>query len=250
MELGAIITPNEPADPQSLADLCQQLVADGYTSLWTPHAIGRGQMLTDPLMALAVAATCTDDVLVGTAIAQLPLYAPADVAHRVMSLHQICGDRLILGVGPGSTPDDFAAFGQDFANRFDTFEQSLAALRSFLSTGSYGDTQLTGWPQVGGAPPIYFGTWGKGVERAAAEFDGWIASGMKRTVEQVEAAAARFHAAGGGPSIVSTILLGPKTDLGELRERFERYAAAGFDHAVVMLLPGGPTPAAVRALMA
>jgi len=28
------------------------------------------------------------------------------------------------------------------------------------------------WPDVRGGPPLVLGTWGQGVERAAAEFDG------------------------------------------------------------------------------
>ena len=39
------------------------------------------------------------------------------------------------------------------------------------------------------------------------------------------------------------------TDLGELRDRLARFAEAGFDDAVVRILPGGPAPAGVRRLL-
>jgi hypothetical protein len=93
------------------------------------------------------------------------------------------------------------------------------------------------------------GSWGRGVARAAREYDGWIASGAYRQPDEVIEALRRYRAAGGGRAVVSTIQLGPRTDLGELRERLGRFAAAGFDDAVVMFLPGAPAPSVVRALV-
>ena len=96
---------------------------------------------------------------------------------------------------------------------------------------------------------MFLGSWGNGVERAAKSFDGWLASAHYRTSDEVVAALQRYRSAGGGRAIVSTIQLGPDIDLGELRDRLARFAEAGFDDAVVMFMPGGPTPAAVRALV-
>jgi hypothetical protein len=50
--------------------------------------------------------------------------------------------------------------------------------------------------------------------------------------------------------VVSTILLGAGTDLGETGDLLGRFAEAGFDDAVVMLLPGGPSATDVRRLVA
>ena len=100
-----------------------------------------------------------------------------------------------------------------------------------------------------GGSPLFLGSWGRGVERAAKEFDGWIASAHYRTVEQVIAALGRYRDAGGGRAVVSTIQLPAGTDLGELHDRLARFAEAGFDDAVVSILPGGPQPGAVRRLV-
>ena len=97
---------------------------------------------------------------------------------------------------------------------------------------------------------MLLGSWGKGVERAARSFDGWIASAHYRTPDQVVAALAEFRAAHGGRAIVSTIQLNADTDLGELAERLNRFADAGFDDTVVMFLPGAPAPEQVRQLVA
>ncbi len=250
MRIGALLGPIlDPGQGNALAEQARLLAGEGFTSLWSAQAVGRGFMMTDPLIALTVAASVTDDVEVGTAVLQIPLYDPMDLANRVFSLQQIAGGRFIFGIGAGSTAADYAVHSRDYEQRFQAFETSLAALREIFATGGRGDASLSPWPSVAGGPPVFYGTWGKGVARAASEFDGWIASGMHRTPEQVAAAAARYDAAGGGRSIVSTIQVSGQTDLGELKEALSVYAAAGFDDAVVMLLPGAPAAAEVRKLV-
>jgi alkanesulfonate monooxygenase SsuD/methylene tetrahydromethanopterin reductase-like flavin-dependent oxidoreductase (luciferase family) len=122
-------------------------------------------------------------------------------------------------------------------------------LRTLFATGRLNDVDLSPWPSVRGGPPLYLGSWGNGVERAAAEFDGWIASANYRTPDQVVAGLERYRRAGGRRAIVSTIQVPPNADLGELAVKLDRFAAAGFDDAVVMILPGGPDPAAIRKLV-
>ena len=142
------------------------------------------------------------------------------------------------------------AYARDYASRFRVFNDSVNALREIFAAGGAGDSSLSPWPVVAGGPPLFLGTWGRDVERAAREFDGWIASGAYRGVDEVAAAAERFRMAGGGRCVVSTIQLTAETDLGELKDRFARFAQAGFDDAVVMFMPGGPAASDVRALIA
>ncbi len=251
MRLGALLGPiADAAQPRALAEQARRCVGDGLQSLWSAQAVGRGFMFTDPFVTLAVAASVTERVEIGTAVLQVPLYRPLELAHRVFSLQQICGDRLILGVGAGSTEADFNVFGVNHANRFGDFTRSVAALREIFLTGALGGVALSPWPALRDAPPLFLGSWGNGVERAARSFDGWIASANYRTPDEVVAALARYREAGGGRAIVSTIQLPANTDLGELQDKLDRFADAGFDDAVVMFLPGGPTPAAVRRLVA
>jgi alkanesulfonate monooxygenase SsuD/methylene tetrahydromethanopterin reductase-like flavin-dependent oxidoreductase (luciferase family) len=251
MRLGALLGPVVDAgDAKCLADQAKMFAGEGYTSLWSAQAIGRGFMVTDPFVALAAAAAVTDGVELGTAVLQVPLYHPMDLAHRVFSLQQLSGNRFIFGVGAGSTESDFNAYGREFTSRFSDFNASLEVLRQIFTSGGIGDNQLSPWPQIEGGPPIYYGTWGKGVVRAANEFDGWIASGHYRSVDEVCAALEKYRAAGGGRAIVSTLQVGADTDLGEFGDKLQRFAAAGFDDAVVMLLPGAPSPAEIRKLVA
>ncbi len=250
MRLGALLGPIvDGARPRALPDQARALVAAGYESLWSAHAVGRGFMLSDPLIALAAAASVTERVEIGTAVLQLPLYRPAELAHRLLSLQQLCGDRLRLGLGAGSTRADFTVAGANFDQRFVTFDSAVATLRALLRDGRADGVDLAPWRGLSGTP-LLFGSWGHGVERAAREFDGWIASAAYRSTEQVVAALARHRAAGGRRAIVSTIRLDRSTDLGALRAQLDRFAAAGFDDAVVMFLPGAPSFDSVRALVA
>ena len=249
MRLGALLGPVLDSGPNELAEQARMLAGEGFESLWTAQAIGRGFMIMDPILALGVAATVTQEIELGSAIIQLPLYHPADLAHRVMSLQQLCSERLLLGIGAGSTELDFDAYERDFAQRFQTFNESFVELSVALETGANATAELSPWPSVQGGPPLLYGTWGNEVERAAREFSGWIASGHYRTPDELERALKRYRAAGGQRAIVSTIQLPASRSLDETAGLLHRFEAMGFDDAVVMFLPGGVSPAEVRKLI-
>ena len=249
MRLGALLSFTDGNDPKATAKQAKQLESAGYSSIWVAHATGRGFMLSDPFIALSAVAAVTEDVEIGTAILQLPLYNPADIALKCWSLQQLSGGRFILGIGAGSTENDYQVHDVAFEERFTLFESKLKALREIFHTNQAADHDLTPWPSVRGGPPVFFGTWGKKVERAAREFDGWIASGMHRTPEECANALQGYRKANGSRAMVSTIRIGAGDDLGEVSARLRAYEDAGFDDAVVMFLPGAPSPQAVRALI-
>jgi len=250
MKLGALLGPIVDAGAaRTIPDQAAQLEAEGFDSLWSAQALGRGFMLTDPFVALSAAAAATSTVELGTAVIQVPLYAPGALAHQALSLRQVAGPRLSLGVGAGSTANDFAVHERDYDDRFRRYNTSINEMRQALNEGGTDGYQLAPWPEVQGDIPLLFGSWGDGVERAARHYDGWIASNAYRTADEVVAAHARYSAAGGGRAIVSTIQLTAETDLGELAERLDRFATVGFETAVVMFMPGGPSPTNVRALV-
>jgi alkanesulfonate monooxygenase SsuD/methylene tetrahydromethanopterin reductase-like flavin-dependent oxidoreductase (luciferase family) len=206
--------------------------------------------ITDPFVALAIAAAVTESVEIGTAVVQVPLYHPVDLAHRVLSLMQACGDRFLFGVGAGSTQKDFDALGRDYTTRFRTFSERMirtaADIRRrqtrrdrvvALARGTRGPTaapRRMGRRRCGARREILLG-----LDRFGRVS---LASGSDR-------GAATISGRRWSRAVVSTIQLGPATDLGATRAMLADFAAAGFDDAVVMLLPGGPSPAQVRALL-
>ena len=248
MRLGAVLVPFSSERPDaSLAERARRYAEAGFTSLWAASSMGRGVFMVDPFVALTVAASVTQDVELGTGIIQVPLHHPVELAHRVLSLVEVCGARLILGVGAGSSEADFAALQRDYSGRLDALHRDLAPLRGLLRTGQWGDVSLD--PIPGPPPPIFYGTWGSDVERAAREFDGWIASARFRQAEELGTRLKRYRAAGGRRAIVTTIIVNADTDLGQLRARLQQYADYGFDDAVIMFMPGAPDPDRVRALV-
>ena len=71
MRLGALLTPAGD-HPDHLVNEARAIESAGFDSIWSAHAMGRGLMMHDPLLALTAAAAVTTRVELGTGILQLP----------------------------------------------------------------------------------------------------------------------------------------------------------------------------------
>ena len=61
MRLGALLGPMLPnASATFLAEQSRTFAGEGFESLWSVQAIGRGFVMSDPFVALSVAASVTD----------------------------------------------------------------------------------------------------------------------------------------------------------------------------------------------
>lgn len=255
MRLGAVLPITSPGgDPltaEALIDGARAIERHGLDSAWVFDALGRGFVLPDPLIALSVAATVTERIEVGTCILQVPLRRPVELAHRIATAHLLCGDRLLLGVGSGSTVDDFAAVGVDFARRGRLFEDAMAVIRPLLAGEEVDGADLTTWPATRGGPPLLIGSWGgeKWIRRAADTYDGWIASAAKTSFNRLSDAIGRYRRAGGQRAVVTNLaidLTAPRSDLDpdgsftlacppdEAQRRVAMLAELGFDDAVLV----------------
>src|SRR5499426_1138272 len=179
----------------------------GLDSLWCFDSIGRGLMIPDPLIAVSVAAAVTQRLELGTGVLQVPLRQPVELAHRILATHLVCGDRLLLGVGAGSTKADFDAVGVDFETRMHQFDDALALMRRLWQGEKVGAAQLHPWPATLGGPKLFIGSWAgsRWIPRAAKEFDGWIGSGARSSVGKLREGIKRFRAAGGKRAIATNI---------------------------------------------
>ena len=247
---------------------CARLVERlGFDSLWAFDAIGRGFILPDPLIAVSVAAAATTRLTVGTCVLQVPLRRPVELAHRILTASLICGQRLLVGVGAGSTKTDFDAIGLDFAARWSAFEDGLATMRRLWQGERVGAADLAPWPSTLGGPKLLIGSWSgkQWIPRAAKDFDGWIASAAKTSFVTLADGIRRYRGAGGTRAIVTNIAADldeptaamPDDAPFQLRcspaaaaERLARLAALGFDDAIVVPRNHAePTLAALRALL-
>src|SRR5205814_6541231 len=78
----------------TLADAARAIETAGFDSAWAFDSIGRGFLLADPPTALAVAATVTRRIELGTGVLQVPLRNPVELAQRVLTTHLVSGKRL------------------------------------------------------------------------------------------------------------------------------------------------------------
>jgi alkanesulfonate monooxygenase SsuD/methylene tetrahydromethanopterin reductase-like flavin-dependent oxidoreductase (luciferase family) len=256
-----------PLTGDALVGSARAIERAGFDSAWFFDAIGRGFMLPDPLIGAAVVAAVTSRIELGTGVLQVPLRNPVELAHRILTAHLVCNGRLLLGVGAGSTAGDFEALGLDFAQRMRTLEESLATMRRLWRGEKVGAADLTPWPTAMGGPAVLIGSW-KGerwIPRAAREFDGWIASGAKTSLQALSEGIGRYRAAGGKRAIVTNIAVDlsapteplPDTAPFHLRcapdaaaRRLQQVRDLGFDDAVLVLkTPTEAGLAAARALV-
>ena len=95
----------------------ERLEEFGYESFWFPHVISRDIPAFDSLEILTAVAVRTQRIHLGTAVLQVPLYHPVDLARRLVTLDHLSQGRLILGVGIGFIPKEFDNLGLNYAAR-------------------------------------------------------------------------------------------------------------------------------------
>jgi hypothetical protein len=112
-------------------------------------------------------------------VLQLPLRNPVELAHRVQSLQAKSNNRLILGVGSGSTRDDFELLGCDYDHRFRTSRSELEIMSKVWKGEPVNGGTLATWPGCEGGPPILIGAWRspRWITYAAKQAQGWTPSG-------------------------------------------------------------------------
>lgn len=173
-----LILPTFPQDRDvlpsatALADLCRRAEAGGAGALWVcDHIFWHGPAL-EALSALGVAAGATRHAAIGTCILQLPLRHAPSVAKAAASLDHLSGGRLVLGVGVGTHPGEYAAAGVEFGSRGRRLDEGIATLRRAWAV-SPGDRYAQLPP--GGSVPVWVGGSSEAaLRRAARHGDGWI----------------------------------------------------------------------------
>jgi alkanesulfonate monooxygenase SsuD/methylene tetrahydromethanopterin reductase-like flavin-dependent oxidoreductase (luciferase family) len=127
--------------PTIYAQLLDQIVeADrlGFEAFWigehhgylTPHL---ALACPNPAIVLAAAAQRTEGIGLNTAIANLSLRHPLLLAEDYALVDLLSQGRLGMGIGRGSYPHEFAAFGQNREESRNRFEESWAIIQQAWS---------------------------------------------------------------------------------------------------------------------
>jgi len=166
----------------------------GFSALSTnDHMVFSVPWLDGPV-ALAAALEHSGDMTLATTVALAVVRGPVPVAKTLGAIDRLSGGRLVVAVGPGSSPDDYAAVGLDFAERWPRFDEAISTLRALWRNdgapfvGRFYSTEgvaLEPRPAQPFGPPIWVGSWGSdaGLRRVARLADGWLASAYNTTPE-------------------------------------------------------------------
>jgi alkanesulfonate monooxygenase SsuD/methylene tetrahydromethanopterin reductase-like flavin-dependent oxidoreductase (luciferase family) len=159
----------------TLADLsayARRAAALEYRFLCANDHLVFGRPWLDGPTALAATLEASADMTIATTVALPVIRGPVQTAKALAALDRLSGGRLVAGVGPGSSPRDYAAAGVPFEERWKRFDEAVRAMRPVL------DEEL-----APGRPPIWIASWGSpaGLRRVARLGDGWLASGYNTT---------------------------------------------------------------------
>jgi probable F420-dependent oxidoreductase len=205
--------PNGPIDPDAIKAFAQRAEALGFESLWTQESIIGRQRQLDSIELLTFVAACTRDIRLGVAVLLLPLRAPVPLAKSLVTLDQLSGGRLTVGLGLGNASPTNLAFGVEPSSRLRRFNEGFRVLKALWTEDS---VNLTGtyWQLNGIAmqpkpvqqphPPIWFGVHHPdALKRTVKYADGFIGAGGTSTAQFTEEAEQLRHlleAAGRDPA--------------------------------------------------
>lgn len=252
IETGSAVVEHVTAIARQVEDL-------GFHGLWVTDAFARGKPTLDPLILLGALATQTSRIELGTCVVQIPLRHPVEHAHRVQTLNALSQGRFRFGVGSGSTKHDFDAVQADYDARFKTLTASLEVMRKVWAGEPVYGPALSVWPGTEGGPPVFLGAWRseRWINLSAKVLQGWIASGIHTSWEDLEIGVKMFRAAGGKRVVLANIFTDfretpgglpfthvPKISLfcspREAKERLQRLEDLGIDDALLVVPSSDP----------
>jgi len=210
------------ATPDNQVRVAERAEELDYSSLWTFQRLLYPakpenerwapvyRSVTDPLVTLAFIAGQTTRIGLGVAILNAPFYTPVMLAKQVTTLDLLSKGRLVVGLGIGWSPEEFAAADADMSARGKRMDDFLGALDAILTADgpaeyhgetfelppSYVEPRAVQRPR----PPIILGGMAEpALRRAGALADGWVSasradlSTIGQSIETVRSAAVAAH---------------------------------------------------------
>jgi alkanesulfonate monooxygenase SsuD/methylene tetrahydromethanopterin reductase-like flavin-dependent oxidoreductase (luciferase family) len=202
MEIGVVL-PNNPGITRERVLAWARGIEQGpFSSLAVPDRLDYPNV--DQLMTLAAAAAVTERVRLVTQILLSPLRPTPWLVKQVGTLTTLAPGRVVLGVGVGARPADYAAAGVAWERRGRILDEQLDALARARQPAD--PAQDLGPPPE--KVPILMGGASPGaLRRLARHGDGYISGGVRPEIYGHEVAATRaaWRQAGreGEPRIVA-----------------------------------------------
>jgi probable F420-dependent oxidoreductase len=163
---------------------CERAESLGFDSIFLGEHHNNPVLYPAPLIGLAAIASRTRRIQLGTGVLLLPLYHPVAIAEEGAMVDMISGGRLILGVGAGYAPEEFAAYGLSVKERGSRLDEAVNLLRRLWTEEHVSHqgrhftvTDATVGPRTvqRPRPPIWFAGWAEpAIRRAARLGDAWL----------------------------------------------------------------------------
>lgn len=167
----------------------------GYDSIWTTDHILLPQADREPygrifecVVTLAMLASITNRVRLGTSVIVLPMREPILFAKQIATIDAASGGRMIVGVGVGWNPIEYQNLNANFKNRGKRLDEDIQLLRTLWSNeqvnfhGKYTqvvDSVFAPVPaQTNGIPIWIGGASESSLKRVVALGDGWHPIGL------------------------------------------------------------------------
>ncbi len=177
----------------------------GFDSIWAgEHHVTPGFHFFPQLGLLQRLAAEAEGLWIGTNVTLLPLHNPVELAEVGAFLDVISGGRLLLGVGLGYRPEEYAMYGVAMAERASRLAEGVEIIRRLWREDhvthkgrhwQLDDVTIRPRPLQRPSPPLIIGAQVKAaLQRAAAIGDGWMAV-PTLSLEQLARQKAQYDAA-------------------------------------------------------
>lgn len=185
---------------------CERAEGAGFASVWLGEHHDNATLYPTPLIGLAAIASRTHRLQLGTGVLLLPLYHPLAVAEEAAMVDVISGGRLVLGVGAGYAPEEFAAFGVSIRERGSRLDEAVPLIlrlwteervthegRHYRVAGATVRPRPVQRPR----PPVWFAGWvPPAIRRAARLGDAWL-GGPSARLDELAGCATMYREARG-----------------------------------------------------
>ena len=238
-------------DPVAARDFAQAAEDLGYGFINATDNLldsNTGNVRHEPLVLNGYLAACTRRMTLGTSVLILPERQTAVVAKQLAEIDMLSSGRARLGVGLGSSLEEYRAVGQDMRTRGRRLEEQVEVLRAFWTQpvvtfkGRWHDIEGLGVNPLPPQRPIPVwmgGSSDAALRRIARLADGWIPGGfsVEQTAPAIDTFLRYLEEAGRRPedvAIQARLRLLNSTPESWLKAR-DGYEAAGATHLGVII---------------
>jgi len=173
MKPGLILPPADVMDPVGVARTAEDI---GYGSVWMPELWG-----SDAFVQLGVVARETDDITLGTAIANVFSRSPAVLAMAAATVDRYAGGRMVLGTGVSTPKAVTDLHGMEYRRPVRRAHETIAVIQEYLSGAKdavayEGELfEVSDFEALGADVPVYHAALGPANRRVVGRLaDGWI----------------------------------------------------------------------------